>query len=117
MAVQAYSTGDLTVTATGIEYTLALASSSGLYTLHFSATALTTGDVLEGRVYQAMAVGSVPAQVFYGAWYGVQPAHDMIKVSLPIGNDNNDASALKFTLTQTAGATGRVYPWKLLRYY
>lgn len=114
MAVTAASSGTQTATVT-TEHTLLDISAAGVYTLHVDAVNMVAGDVLELRVYQMVLTGGTRRVAFIGCYYGAQPTDDVIKVSLPIGNELTDAGSLRFTLKQTFG-TSRSFPWKVLSY-
>lgn len=114
MAVTAAATGTQTATLT-TEHTLADIAAAGVYTLHVDTVNMTAGDVLELRVYQIVLTGGTRRVVYLGSYQGEQLTDDVIKVSIPIGNELTDAGSLRFTLKQTLG-TGRSYPWKVLSY-
>jgi len=114
MATTAQASGTQTATV-GTEHQLADVGTAGLYTFHVDTVNLATGDVVELRVYQMVLTAGTSRVVFFGAYYGAQLADDVIKVSVPIGNELTDATSLRFSLKQTFG-TGRAFPWKVLRY-
>lgn len=114
MAVTAYGSNTQTATI-GTEHSLQSVTAAGVYSLHVDTAAMLAGDILELRVYQIVLASGTKRLVFFHAYYGVQPTHDVMKVSIPLGNDITDANSLQFTLTQTFG-TGRGYPWKVLQY-
>jgi hypothetical protein len=104
-----------TQTATiGTEHTLADVAVAGTFQLKVDASALTTGDILELRVYSIVRTGGTRGVEYSAVWYDAQ-TDDVIKASVPVGNDLTDAGSLRFTLKQTAG-TGRAFPWKVLNY-
>ncbi len=114
MAVAAYASGTQTATVT-TEHTLSAPNAASVYTLHVDTNAMAAGDVLELRVYQMVLTGGTSRVAYFMAYYGAQPADDLIKISVAIGNELTDANSLKFTLKQTFG-TGRAFPWKVLSY-
>lgn len=114
MAVTASGNGTQTAVI-GTEHQLADTATAGVYTFHVDASSMVAGDVLELRVYQMELTGGTSRVLFYQAYYGTQPIDDVLKVSLPIGNELTDATSLRFSLKQTFG-TGRAYPWKVLKY-
>lgn len=114
MAVTASASGTQTATVT-TEHQLADTAAAGVYTFHVDTNAMVAGDVLELRVYQMELTGGTSRVLFFHAYYGAQPTDDVMKVSLPIGNELTDATSLRFSLKQTFG-TGRAYPWKVLKY-
>lgn len=114
MAVTAEATGTQSATVT-TEHTLRDVATAGVYTLHVDTVNMAAGDILELRVYQMTLTSGTQRVALVGCFYGAQPADDLIKVSLPIGNELTDSVSLRFTLKQTFG-TGRSFPWKVLKY-
>lgn len=114
MAVTAQGSGTQTAVI-GTEHTLLDVAVAGTYTLHVDGVNLAAGDSVEIRIYQMVLTGGTRRVVYYHRYDGVQPADEMIKISVPISNELTDAGALRFTLKQIAG-TGRAYPWKVLKY-
>lgn len=114
MAVTANASGTQSATVT-TEHTLADVSTAGVYTLHVDTVNMVAGDILELRVYQMVLTGGTRRVIFVSAFYGAQLADDLIKVTVPIGNELTDSGALRFTLKQTFG-TSRNFPWKVLAY-
>ena len=115
MAVTAEATGTKTVSVINTPETLDDVSAAGTYTLHVDKINMAAGDVLELRIYQMVLTGGTRRVVYYGRWDGVQPADDMIVVSVPISNELTDSGALRFEINQKAG-TARAFPWKVLKY-
>jgi hypothetical protein len=70
---------------------------------------------VELRAYQMVLTGGTRRVAYFQVYVDAQVADDLIKISVPISNELTDAGALRFTLKQTQG-TGRVFPWKVLRY-
>lgn len=114
MAVTATSSGTQSATVT-TEHTLLDVSTAGVYTLHVDTVNMVAGDVLELRIYQMVLTSGTRRVAYIGSYYGAQPTDDLIKVSVPIGNELTDSGALRFTLKQTFG-TSRNFPWKVLSY-
>lgn len=114
MAVTAASSGTQTATVT-TEHTLLDVATAGVYTLHVDTVNMVAGDVVELRVYQIVLTGGTRRVAYLGSFYGAQPTDDLIKVSIPIGNELTDSGSLRFTLKQTFG-TSRNFPWKVLAY-
>lgn len=114
MAVLAQGSGTQTATVT-TEHTLLDVAVAGVYTLHVDKNAMVAGDALELRIYQIVLTGGTRRVAFIGTFSGVQPADDLIAVSVPIANELTDAGSLRFTLKQTTG-TSRAFPWKVLVY-
>lgn len=114
MAVTAQGSGTQTATVT-TEHQLCDTAVAGVFTFHIDTINMAAGDVLELRVYQMVLTGGTSRVAYFGAYSGVQPTDDKIKISVPISNELTDATALRFSLKQTFG-TGRAYPWKVLKH-
>lgn len=114
MAVVASGSGTQTATVT-TEHTLLDIAAAGVYTLHVDTVNMVAGDILELRVYQIILTSGTRRVAYLGAFQGAQPVDDLIKISIPLGNELTDAGSLRFTLKQTFG-TSRNFPWKVLAY-
>lgn len=114
MAVSAAGSGTQSSTVT-TEHTLLDVSAAGVYTMHVDTSNMAAGDILELRVYQIALTSGTRRVAFLGCFYGAQPTDDVMKISLPIGNELTDSGSLRFTLKQTFGST-RNYAWKVLQY-
>ncbi len=114
MSVTASATGTQTAVI-GTEHQVADTNAAGVYTFHVDTNAMVAGDILELRVYQMALTAGTSRVVYTGFFYGAQDANELIKVSIPIGNELTDSTALRFSIKQTFG-TGRAYPWKVLKY-
>ena len=114
MAVTLHASGTQTATVT-TEHSLGTAIVQGVYTFHVDTVNMVAGDILELRIYQIVLTGGTKRQAYFMAYYGAQPTHDLMKVSVPISNELTDANSLEWTLKQTFG-TGRAFPWKVLRH-
>lgn len=114
MAVTVEASGTQTATI-GSEHVLRQVAANGVYTFHVDAANMVSGDILELRIKQKILTGGTLRTLMFQQYFGVQHGDDMIKVSIPIGNDLTDADSVVFTLIQTHG-TGRSYPWKVLKY-
>lgn len=114
MAVTAYASGSQAATVP-TEHFLSSPNVAGTFTLHVDTSVMQAGDVLELRVYQMVLTGGTQRVAYYARYVGVQPADDLIKISVPISNELTDTNSLRFSLNQTKG-TSRTYPWKVLRY-
>lgn len=88
---------------------------AGVYTFHVDTVNMVAGDVLEIRVYQMVLTSGTSRVVYVASYSGAQLTDDTIKVSIPIGNDLTDTTALRFSLKQTFG-TARAFPQKILSY-
>jgi hypothetical protein len=114
MAVTAQSTGSQTAVI-GTEHTLLDVAVAGTFTLHVDKINMAASDLVELRIYQIVLTGGTRRVVYKTSYADAQVADDMIAISVPISNELTDAGALRFTLKQTLG-TGRVFPWKVLKY-
>jgi hypothetical protein len=114
MAVTAQGTGSQTATI-GTEHTLLDVAVAGTFTLHVDKINMAAGDLVELRCYQMVLTAGTRRVVYKTSYADAQVADDMIAISVPISNELTDAGALRFTLKQTLG-TGRVFPWKVLKY-
>ena len=114
MAVTAENSGTQTATI-GTEHFVEDTPNTGVFTFHVDTVNMVAGDILELRVYQMVLTAGTSRVVAFAAFYGAQLTDDLIKASLPIGNELADATSLRFSLKQTFG-TGRAFPWKVLRY-
>lgn len=109
-----YASGTQTATVT-TEHVLTDVNVPGTFIIDINTVNMAAGDVVEFRVYEVTLTGGTKRVAYFMAYYGVQPTDDIQKISLPIGNDLTDATALEFTLKQTFG-TSRNFDWKVLRY-
>lgn len=114
MAVTAEASGTQTATIT-TEHFVEDTNVAGVFTFHVDTAAMVAGDVLELRVYQMVLTGGASRVIYQQPFYGAQPLDDLIKISIPVGNELTDATSLRFSLKQTFG-TGRAFPWKVLKY-
>lgn len=114
MAVTAFASGT-TTPVVGTENFLSSVNVAGVYTLHLDTINMVAGDVLQIRVYQMIITSGTSRVVYVSSYNGAQPTDDVIKVSIPIGNELTDSTALRFSITQTFG-TARAFPWKVLSY-
>lgn len=114
MAVTLFASGTTSPTVT-TETFLSSPNVAGVFTLHIDTVNMAAGDVLVIRVYQMIITAGTTRVAYIMSYQGAQPADDLIKVSVPIGNDLTDSTALRFSITQTFG-TSRSFPWKVLQY-
>ena len=114
MATTAAASGSQALTVT-TEHFVADIAAAGVYTFHVDTQPFVAGDVVELRVYQMVLTSGTSRVLFFAAYYGAQLADDYIKVSVPIGNELTDATALRFSIKQTFG-TSRTVPFKVLKY-
>lgn len=114
MAVTAFATGT-TTPVVGTENFLSNVNVAGVYTLHIDTVNMAASDFLQVRIYQIILTSGTARVAYIASYQGLQPTDDVIKVSVPIGNDITDTNSLRFSITQTFG-TARAYPWKVLSY-
>ena len=114
MAVTLQASGTQTATVT-TEHSLETVEATGAFTFHVDTVNMVAGDVLELRIYQIALTLGTKRLAYFVAYYGAQPTHDVMKVSVPIGNDLSDTGSLEFSLKQTFG-TSRAFPFKVLKY-
>jgi len=109
-----YASGTQTAVIT-TEHTLSSPSEAGTYIFEIDTINMVAGDILELRIYAVNLTTGTQRVAYLMIYYGAQPTDDVMKISVPIGNDLVEANALKMTLKQTFG-TGRDFPWKILKY-
>lgn len=114
MAVTAQSSGTSGQTV-GTELTLLDVAVAGTFTFHMDTNLMAAGDVVELRIYQIVLTGGTRRVAYFTRYSDVQPADDLIKISVPISNELTDSGSLRFTINQTKGTT-RAFPWKVLKY-
>lgn len=114
MAVTLQASGTTTPTV-GVEDQLADTNVAGVFTFHIDTVNMVAGDVLEVRIYQMIITAGTSRVAYVQSYAGTQPTDDIIKISVPIGNDLTDSTALRFSIKQTFG-TARAFPWKVLKY-
>ena len=110
-----YASGTQTATLT-TEHFLSSPNAVGTFTFHIDTSNMAAGDILELRVYQMELTGGTQRVLYYMRYEGAQPADDVQKVSMPVGNDLTDTNSLRYSLQQNriSGGTGRAYAWKVL---
>ncbi len=114
MGVTAFASGTQSATVT-TEHFLSSINVGGVFSLTVDTVNMVALDVLELRAYQMVLTGGTQRKTLFVAYYGAQPAEDLIKVSIPLSNELTDANALRFSLLQSFG-TSRNFPWKVLRH-
>lgn len=114
MAVTLQANGTQTATVT-TEHSLASVTTAGAFVFEVDCSAMAAGDILELRMNVIVLTSGTKRLTYFQAFYGAQPAHDLIKVSVPVSNELGDTNSIECTLKQTFG-TGRAYPWKILRH-
>lgn len=114
MAVTLFA-GSTTVSIVGVGVTMTAVNETGVYTWHVDTVNMVAGDDLNLKVFQTVLTSGTARVAYDMTYYGAQPFADVIKISVPIGNDLTDATSLAFVLNQTFG-TSRNYPNKILKY-
>mgnify|MGYP001585910122 CR=1 FL=1 len=114
MAVTLQTSGTQAMTV-GTEHSLASITVTGAFTFEVDLSAMVAGDIVELRVYKIILTAGTKRLLYFAAYYGAQPTHDLTKVSVPIGNELADTNSLECSIKQTFG-TSRSAPWKILRY-
>jgi hypothetical protein len=109
-----YATG-LTTPVVGGENFLSSPNAAGTYILIIDTVNMVAGDILEIRIYKMTVTGGTTRVVYIMTYYGAQPTDDLIKTSVPVGNDLTDVNAVRFSIKQTFG-TARNFPWTVLQY-
>ena len=99
----------------GTEHQLMAGSVAGVFTYHVDTRNMVSGDYLELRIYQKVVTSGATCVAYFDTYQGAQPTDDLIKISVPIGNELGEASALQFSLKQVLG-TSRSFPFKILQY-
>lgn len=113
MAIVAQGSGTQTAVI-GTTHTLLSVAVNGSFVFEIDLSAMAAGDSLEIRGLVMILTGGTTRVAYYQRFDGAQPVDDLIKIMVPISNELTDATALQFTLKQTAG-TGRAFPWKVLK--
>ena len=114
MAVTLFA-GSTTVSVIGVGVTMTAVNETGVYTWHVDTVNMAAGDDLNLKVFQTVLTGGTARVAYDMTYYGAQPFADVIKISVPIGNDLTDTTSLACVLNQTFG-TSRSYPNKILKY-
>lgn len=112
MAVTALTFGSQTAVV-NTEHFVSDVSTAGVFLSVFDLNAMVAGDVVELRAYARTLTGGSVREEYCGRFYGAQ-TNSPIKRSRPLSNDLTDSQSLRFSLKQTAGTTGRLFPWKVL---
>lgn len=110
-----FASGTTTPTI-GSETFLSSPNVAASFALVLDTVNMVAGDGLQIRGYQMTLTGGTTRVVYYAFYDGAQPADDLIKDSDVIVNDLTDVNAVRFSIKQTLGATGRAFPWKVFQY-
>lgn len=97
------------------EHTLASINTVGSFELLVDLVNMAAGDLLELRAKKIVLTAGT-GRVLYEQTFQDAQQNEIIVVSEQVGNDLTDTASVAFTLKQTAGATGRSFPWKVLSY-
>ena len=114
MAVTCPASGTQTAVI-NTEHVLSNIAIAGVYSYHVSLANMVSGDTTELRIYQVILTGDTSLVAYKQIFNNAQDEDNIIAISVPIANELTDATALKFTLKQTAGVS-RVFKWKILKY-
>ena len=114
MAVTAFATST-TNSVIGIGVTMTAVNETGVYTWHVDTVNMAAGDDLNLKVFQTVLTSGTARVAYDMTYYGAQPFADLIKISVPIGNELTDATSLACVLLQSLGSS-RAYPNKILKY-
>lgn len=115
MAVTAYASGTLSATAGGSEDFLTSPNVAGTFVLYVDTVNMIAATVIELRVYKMVLTGGTQRVLFVARYEGVQMTDDLIKASAPVSNELTDSNAVRFSLTQTKGAS-KNFPWVVLKH-
>lgn len=110
MTITNFASG--TTTADGSEQFLSSPNVVGEFALALDLSNMAAGDILEVRAYKMVLTGGTQRAFWFQAFYGAQPAINLIALSAFIPNDLTDTNAVRFSIKQTSG-TNRAYAWKV----
>src|SRR5215831_7947436 len=112
MAVTSLPSGGGTQTCTiGTEHTLVSVNAAGVYQCWLDKSNMAALDSVELRVYRIVKTGGTTRVVHVFTFYGVQGADDQVFRTEGMSNPHTDTDALKFTLKQTGGASGKAFDY------
>lgn len=113
MAVTSFATSSAALVI-GTE-TFTDVNQAGTFVFEVDLSLMALGDIVILRAY-IMNVTAGTARIAYEMrYYDAQPTDEQISVSPPVSNELTDATALRFSIQQTAG-TGRAIPRKVLKH-
>lgn len=115
MAASLYSSGTLSATV-GTESFTVSPSVAGTYTFSVNTNGMSVGDVVELRAYKKYVTAGSSEVTAFQALYGNQPVDFDGWVSVPIATGLSESNALRFSIKQVAGTTGRSFPWSVESY-
>lgn len=110
MAVSTYSSGTLSATV-GTETFTVSPSVAGTYTFAVDTSSMSVGDIVELRAYKKWTAGGSTIGTYFQGLYGGQPADVDGYVSVPIATSLSVSNALRFSIKQVAGTSGRSFDW------
>jgi hypothetical protein len=114
MTISAFASGTQTATVS-TEHFLSDVNVEGKFTGIVDVSAMVDGDALELRAYQMVLAGGTARVIDVIHLNGAQPTDQLIiEWGRDIKNELTDATAVRYSLKQTAG-TGRAFPWKVIR--
>lgn len=97
----------------GTESALDTVSGEGVFIFEIDLALMAAGDRVILRMKKAMLASGTLRTFAFADYAGVQPTHDVVKVSIPVVLDGV-ATAAQFTIEQTTGTT-RAFPWRVLK--
>lgn len=97
------------------EASLVSVNEVGEFSFSIDLSSMVANDTVELRIYQIIATGTTKQCLFFQSYNGVQPAHDVFKNSLKIGNTVTDTNSLQLTYKQITGS-GHNTNFKCLKY-
>lgn len=114
MALTLATSGTQTTTVT-TEHTVANLEEAGTFVFEVDLNAMVAGDVVELRIKKRLLTSGTVRGVLFMAYYGAQPADDLIKFSVPVTTTVTDTDSIAFTIKQTFGST-RSIPWAIHKF-
>lgn len=101
---------DAQAASIGIEHLLVTKTGViGIYVLVADTSAMESDDTVELRIKTKCRTEDQQQEAYISTFSGVQEAPNKYSVPVPVDVE------IACTLTQTAGTTGKTFPWKLLR--
>jgi hypothetical protein len=97
------------------EHTVANLEEAGSFVFEVDLAAAVAGDVFELRIKKRLLTSGTVRTIAFMAYYGAQPADDLIKYSVPISTTVTDADSIAFTIKQTFGSS-RSIPWSVHKF-
>lgn len=113
MTLSTYASGTQTATVT-TEHFLSSPNAVGKFQLYLDLSNMAAGDILEVRAYKMAIASGASRAMWFHAFYGAQPAINLIAMSAWIANTLTDTNAVRFSIKQTFG-TGRNFDWLVVQ--